>query len=141
MTLRPGTTRLVVCALLSLSTTWTSEATEIYRCEQNGRISFRQTPCPAGAEQHKEEVSGPRPLGWVVVEGPPETSRPARTSSHPKPRSHRDARADLQRRCFDKRQALERLEWRMRHGYKAAKSASLHQRRRAYEAWLSHNCR
>jgi len=133
----------LLCGLLLGLFSLNAGAAEVYRCEVQGRIEFRQTPCPADARQSKRDIEGPRPLGWVVVKGPPESApRPPEAPARGRGNRHKDAaEARRERRCFGKRQALERLEWQMRHGYKAGQSASLHQRQRAYEAWLSRYCR
>ena len=118
--------------------------TTLYRCTtESGVVEFRQTQCPRGkAKQIRiEDVQ----TGWTApekmrIESPASEVRKGKKrgeSGGGKP-SARDQAAE---KCFTKRQQLERVNRKLRAGYKAGQGTALRQRRRDYEDYLRRFCR
>ncbi len=116
----------------------------IVRCTlADGRVEYRQAPCPGGGGQ-EIPIRNER-LGTVVPKAkkPKSTKkkkRPARRHRHKGESASRVARAARERRCWSKRQALEKVQDHLRHGYRASESVRLRARRDAYEAYLRRFC-
>ncbi len=116
----------------------------IVRCTlADGSVEYRQAPCPGGGGQ-EIPIRNER-LGTVVPKAkkPKSTKkkkRPARRHRHKGESASRVARAARERRCWSKRQALEKVQDHLRHGYRASESVRLRARRDAYEAYLRRFC-
>jgi hypothetical protein len=107
----------------------------IYRCNVDGAIEFRQTACEQGQEnlQHVSNTSSgltPSEPGLRLKK----ISEKAYTISSAKPRQA----SEMQ--CWKKRQRLQRVERRLRTGYRASEYQRLHDRRREYEDYLRRFC-
>jgi hypothetical protein len=108
----------------------------LYRCDIHGEIEFRQTACEEGDEslQRVTNTSGglsPSEPGLRLKH----TSEKSGTVSRTKSRQA----SELQ--CWKKRQALQRVERKLRTGYRASEYQRLHDRQREYEDYLRRFCR
>jgi hypothetical protein len=115
------------------------EAVELYRCTHNGRIEFRQTPCPTG-EQEKTEVveqsSGMTPIEPSMRLEKPPAKRSRRTA--PPDRVSRQATTE---KCWKTEKKLEKVQQQLRGGYKASRYRELHRKQNEYEDYLRLFCR
>lgn len=107
-----------------------------YRCNVDGMIEFRQTACERGEESMTHVTDSSRGMtpsepGLRLKKPSEKSDKTARTESKP---------AD-EARCWKKRQQLERVEQRLRSGYRPSQSQRLHDRQDEYEAYLRRFCR
>jgi hypothetical protein len=121
------------CVLAGM--TLMSQSVSLYRCDKNGAIEFRQTACEAGRQRSVQVVneSGgltPSTPALRVVEVPERVAESARQ------RTTRLREA----RCWKKRRQLDRVERKLRTGYKASEYQPLHDRQREYEDFLRRFC-
>ena len=128
---------LICCLLLAQPLSALGES--LYRCDTNGVPEFRQTPCRDGRERRVQviEASGgmiPSEPALRLEKKPTKQKKPAEVSRKP-------AETSNDRRCWRKRQQLERVERKLRSGYKASEYQSLHDRQREYEDYLRRFCR
>ena len=129
---------IVLLSSVTLFAAWRVEAVEFYRCTEDGRVEFRQTPCPAG-EQSKtrvEEQSG----GMTPVE-PALRLEPVKQTAHTAPAPAPATGQINEERCWKTEMRLQRIEQRLRAGYKASQYAKLHRSQEEYEAYLKRFCR
>jgi hypothetical protein len=108
----------------------------LYRCDIDGAIEFRQTACEEGGESRQRVTNTSSGLsssepGLRLKE----KSEKADTVSKAKPRQASEMA------CWKKRQRLQRVERRLRTGYRASEYQRLHDRQREYEDYLSRFCR
>ena len=108
----------------------------LYRCDANGVPEFRQTPCREGVEERVQVIE---------ASGGISPSRPAlqlkKRPQKPTRQSRKPAETSNDRRCWKKRRQLERVERKLRSGYKASQYQPLHDRQREYEEYLRRFCR
>ncbi|HIP52552.1 MAG TPA: DUF4124 domain-containing protein [Chromatiales bacterium] len=135
--LRSG--RVLVFFLCGFQTPRDAVGGDVYRCTTaEGYIEFSQRPC-GSADQRRVEIEDYR-IGSVQ----PREIKRERTVGKKRRKAHRPKRASArgsERGCWKKKAQLERLEWRMRRGYKASRSADLHNKREVYEEYLRKFCR
>jgi hypothetical protein len=127
--------RFLLCSVLA-SQCLTASAVTLYRCEKNGVTEFRQTACPAGQERRIHVInssSGLRPSEPGL--------RLKKMSEKTDKSSRKQPKAASEKPCWRKRQQLDRVERRLRAGYKASEYQRLHDRQREYEAYLRRFCR
>ena len=129
------TLHCLFCCLL-LSQSLLAQGVNLYRCDKNGVPEFRQTRCPDGREQRIQviEASDGMTPSEPALRLKKKRKKTARTSRKP-------AEASNDRRCLKKRQQLERVERKLRSGYKASEYQRLHDRQREYEQYLRQFCR
>ncbi len=127
---------------LALNPVYAAGSTEISRCTAaDGSVEFRQGPCDARTQEQTLTIED-RPTGWVAPKVPTELLE---VPTKPRNRLRQDAAAGRaaetqKRQCWEKRQRLEEVENRLRHGYKAKQGMALKQRRDYYEAYLDEFC-
>ncbi|MDJ0806365.1 MAG: thioredoxin [Gammaproteobacteria bacterium] len=110
---------------------------ELYRCTLNGRVEFRQTACPAGKQEKTEVVEqsgGMTPVVPTLRLEPLQEKR--RTGRTPQVRSSKIN----EERCWKTEKRLERIEQRLRTGYKASQFGKLHRAQDEYEDYLERFC-
>ncbi|MES9878643.1 MAG: DUF4124 domain-containing protein [Candidatus Sedimenticola sp. PURPLELP] len=118
-------------------------ADEIYRCEgEGGRAEFQQVPC-ADKSIKPLELS-PQVVDWVAA--PRLKSGSAGGSKAKKSTRSRGSAAARKRtataeKCWRNEQKLERIQWKLRKGYRPAEGERLKQRRRELEAYGKRFCR
>ena len=113
-----------------------AQGVTLYRCEIDGAIEFRQTACEEGEEslQHVQERSS----GMTPSEPGVRLKKPSESTDTV---TQKRSQASNQQVCWGKRQRLERVERRLRAGYKASEYQRLHNRQREYEAYIRRFCR
>ena len=128
-------TRFLLCGLLAVHCLAAS-AVSLYRCDENGVIEFRQTACEAGKEQR---IQVDNSSSGVTPSEP--GLRLKKTSEKTDSKRRKPSKARSEKVCWGKRQQLDRIERRLRSGYKASEYQRLHDRQRAYEDYLRRFCR
>ncbi len=111
---------------------------ELFRCTLNGGIEFRQTPCPAGRQEKTvvvEQSSGMTPAEPALRLAQPKTTRQNKLSAQDTPRKPNEEK------CWKLERKLEKVEQRLRGGYKASQYRSLHRKQDEYEDYLRRFCR
>jgi hypothetical protein len=110
--------------------------TSLYRCDTGGVIEFRQTACEQGDESVTtihDSSNGMTPSEpGLRLKKPSEktdTVAPVRIPS------------EVEERCWRARMRLERVERRLRSGYRASQYRWLHDRQDAYESYIRRFCR
>jgi hypothetical protein len=107
-----------------------------YRCVIDGVVEFRQTACPQGGgdkihiKDHSRGITPSEP-GLRFNEM---TEKRVTQSSSRRKKEYRE-------RCWKKRRQLERVERKLRAGYKASEYERLHQRQADYEDYIREFCR
>jgi hypothetical protein len=117
-------------------------STEVFRCTSgDGSVEFRQGPCDARAEQSTLSVED-RPTGWVPPAAPTGQSekRPKASKETKRTASATKSSEAQARQCWEKRQKLEEVNWRLRQGYKAKQGMMLKRKREYYEEYLEEFC-
>jgi hypothetical protein len=113
-----------------------AQGVSLYRCDIHGEIEYRQTACEEGDESRqrvKNTSSGlsPSEPGLRLKH----TSDRADTVTRAKPRQA----SELQ--CWKKRLTLQRVERKLRAGYRASEYQRLHDRQRECEDYIRRFCR
>ena len=86
------------------------------------------------------------PSGWVPASVSPEskrTRRAGRSRSEPASRGGNraaESKRKQEKECWRVKKRLDKLEWRMRRGYKAGKGPGLRRQRQDYEDYLRKFC-
>ena len=118
---------------------------KVYECRgRDGAVEYRQLPCDQGLQ--REVRVDTTPSGWVPPRVKPESKRAGRVGkSRSRAASGRASRtAQLKQKqekeCWRVKQRLDKLEWRMRRGYKAGKGPGLRRQRREYEEYIRTFC-
>ena len=122
-----------------------ADAVKVYRCRgEDGAVEFRQWHCEQGLQ--REVQVDTTPSGWIPPPASPDSRRARRAGkSRSKPASRSSSRsADRKRKqekeCWRVKKRLEKLEWRMRRGYKAGRGPGLRRQRQDYEDYLRKFC-
>lgn len=113
-----------------------AQGVTLYRCNIEGEIEFRQTACEAGDEtlQHVTNInSGLTPSEPVL--------RHETVSEKTDTVSQRESPSVSEKACWKKRQLLDRVESRLRTGYRASQYQRLHRRQEEYEDFIRRFCR
>lgn len=110
--------------------------TTLYRCDNGGAIEFRQTECRQGDESvtvitDSSKGMTPSEPGLRLKKPSENTDTVVRAQKKP----------EVAERCWEKRMQLERVERRLRGGYKPSQYQRLHERQDAYEAYIRRFCR
>jgi hypothetical protein len=108
----------------------------LYRCDVGGVLEFRQTACEQGDEStiHVNDSSRgmtPSEPGLRLKKASEKSDIVSRQREMPA----------VEARCWKKRTQLDRVERRLRSGYKPSQYQRLHQRQDEYEAYIRHFCR
>jgi hypothetical protein len=118
--------------------------TDLYRCvAPDGKVEFRQTVCAGDAGQEEVRVKD-RMTGWEppkpkLEESEKDSERSSRSEGNSK---KDDADRDRQeKQCWKKRQQLDEVNWKLRHGYKPAAGVKLRRRREEYEDYIRRFCK
>jgi hypothetical protein len=114
----------------------------IYRCTaEDGAIEFRQFPCHERDASRELELDTP-PVGWVPPkpEATPKPAQRAKGARKTETRStlRKDRYAD---QCWKKRQQMEEINARLRHGYRPDQGVTLRRRRSQHEEFIRQFCR
>ncbi|MEN8179950.1 MAG: thioredoxin [Pseudomonadota bacterium] len=128
---------LMLLAGLLVGVSSTAWSVEFYRCTLNGRVEFRQTPCTAG-EQEKTQVVE-QSSGMTPVE-PALRLAPAKAKRQKSKPVRETKRKPNEERCWKIEKRLERVEQRLRGGYKASQYGKLHRTQDEYEDYLKRFC-
>jgi hypothetical protein len=128
------------CLFLLLSVLfWRTSAAEgmtLYRCNIDGEIEFRQTACREGVETRLHTTHSSSGLT------PSEPDLRLKTASEKTDTvSRRKTKLVSEKQCWNKRQQLDRVERRLRTGYRASEYQRLHDRQQEYEAFIHRFCR
>lgn len=130
--------RLFLAFLVSQSVCRCLQAEDlvVYRCDVNGVMEFRQTACERGEETLTHVIDSSRGMtpaepGLRLKKASEKTDTVVRTKVQP----------DVEERCWRKRSQLERVERRLRAGYKPSQYQRLHERQDAYETYIRRFCR
>ncbi len=122
-----------------------ADAVKVYRCRgEDGAVEFRQWHCEQGSQQ--EVRVDTTPSGWVPASVSPEskrTRRAGRSRSEPASRGGNraaESKRKQEKECWRVKKRLDKLEWRMRRGYKAGKGPGMRRQRRDYEDYLRKFC-
>jgi hypothetical protein len=135
MTLRGQIFRFLLCGLLA-GHSLSALAVSLYRCDKNGSVEFRQTPCRGGGERRIHVINSSNGMT------PSEPGlRLKKASEKPDTVSRKRRKTPSDKQCWRKRQQLERVDHRLRAGYKASEYQRLHDRQREYEDYLRQFCR
>jgi len=108
----------------------------LYRCVVDGQVEFRQTACEAGDQSRFLIIEHSR--GMTPAE-PGLRLKKASEKSDTVQKSRQTGPSE--RQCWNKRQLLERVERRLRGGYKPSQYQRLHDRQDEYESYLHQFCR
>ncbi len=128
------------CGLLLVSVlffqAFDAGAQKVYRCNINGKIEFRQVACETGdeTELYVTDQNGgltPSEPGLRLRKRVKKTDKISR----------RKPNGASEKQCWNKQQKLERVERRLRSGYRASQYQSLHDRQREYEDFIQRFCR
>lgn len=148
--MNPGRTRSVViagallgCGLAPALGLGAGGTTEVFRCITGaGDVELRQGPCDAHTQQQRLTVED-QPTGWAPTIAPLEPSArpPTRQKKTQGTAAAAERAAQAQaHQCWEKRQRLEEVSARLRHGYKAKQGIDLKRKRDYYEAYLDEFC-
>ncbi|MBL3526707.1 MAG: thioredoxin [gamma proteobacterium endosymbiont of Lamellibrachia anaximandri] len=114
----------------------------VYRCQlPEGDVTFQQIPCVSGEQQQIRIVN--RSAGLSPVEPAlrlQRTKQKKASKRRSKATKTRRKRSE-EKRCWAKRKKLEKVEKRLRAGYKASQSDKLHRQQADYEDYLKQFCR
>lgn len=135
MTLSGQILRFLLCGLLA-SQSLAAFGVSLYRCDKNNVIEFRQTPCRGGEGRRVHVINNSN--GLTPSEPGLHLKIPSEKADRVSPKVHK---ASSDKRCWRKRQQLERVERKLRAGYKASEYQPLHDRQREYEDYLRRFCR
>lgn len=133
--------RLAFCCVLLIFWLTAPAGTQLYRCtDAQGNVELQQTTCASG-QQDDIFIEDIR-VGWV----PPKVKAEKRKS--PKKSASRIGstaqkkrdREKQQKSCWKSRQKLERIEWKLRRGYKASQGDKLRFQQDQHESYLRKFC-
>jgi hypothetical protein len=133
---RPGLSFLSLLLLQLICRPLLADGVQLYRCDMDGEIEFRQTACEQGDESITHLVDSNRGMTPSVP-----GLRLKKSSEKTDTVLQTDNQSKLQARCWRKRRQLERVERHLRSGYKPSQSQRLHDRQDDYEAYIRHFCR
>jgi hypothetical protein len=121
--------------------------TQVYRCTTpDGKIEFRQDACSAAADGQEVTIEN-RQTGWDPAKLETEQGWKDLTTPKPKPRERKvdkqdsAAKARQKEKCWEKRQHIEDIDWRLKRGYKPSTGNRLRHKRRLYEDYISQFCK
>lgn len=143
---------------LMMTLLWLSSAIQaadapiVYRCVTvDGRIEFRQYPCHGADTATQVEIER-KSSGWV----PPTAnqlndddkksdkiksqSRHSANKNQSKAAAETSGRSGESKKCWNKRQQIKEINWKLRRGYRADEGVKLRHRREAYEAYVREFC-
>ena len=107
-----------------------------YRCTVDGVVEFRQTACLNSGEGKihiKDHSKG------ITPSAPGLRLKKVSEKSDTKPLSKN--KGANEERCWKKRRQLERVERKLRAGYKPSQYERLHERQETYESYIRKFCR
>ncbi len=114
----------------------------VYRCpDAQGHIQFQQHPCSgdAGEEIYVEAESkiwAPVPNAREIIsEGSARQNKPRKKGS-----TRRGKSSGSDKSCWKAEQKIERIQWKLRKGYKPAEGERMRQQRRELEEYLRRFC-
>ena len=134
---RLGRYFLIFLASRSILPCPATAGTALYRCDDGGRIEFRQTACERGDESVTVVTDGSK--GMTPSEPGLRLKKPSEktdTVVHTE-----KAREVAEKRCWRKRMQLERVERKLRAGYKPSQYQRLHERQDAFTDYIRRFCR
>jgi len=125
----------------------TEAAETVMRCQlPDGRVSFSDRPCQSGI-QHVLELEDQK-VGWEAPRTPLKIER--KSQRERKQQSNRQAaalrvarkeKARKKKDCWKKKQKIERIQERLRRGYKAGQGRTMRYKRRELEDYLREFCK
>lgn len=124
--LRAGVLGLVCCLGVCPERTFAAESHAIYRCEQNGVLTFSDQPCGRTAELHESSGFATNTYEAPLAHTQPPSPGVSRSGAKPtqraaKPKQREDSCARLEA-------ALKKIRSTMRSGYSAAEGERLKER-------------
>jgi hypothetical protein len=132
----PGQIFLFLLLFLIVGRGATAQGVTYYRCEVDGNIEFRQTACKTGDETPHHVTNSSSGLTpsepGVRLKKPSEKTDMVAGKKNP---------GTNDRSCFRKRHQLDRVERRLRAGYRPSEYQRLHDRQREYEDYIRRFCR
>ncbi|OOZ37126.1 hypothetical protein [Solemya velesiana gill symbiont] len=129
----------VVLWIIGFSTTCFS-ADKVYRC-QSGEwgVVFQQSPC---ADSSVEPIElNPQVVDWIESpETGQSTEKEGSARKRTRPKARPGKRTATEQQCWRNRQKLERIQWKLRKGYKPAEGERLKQKCQELEAYARKFC-
>ncbi|MCU7916073.1 MAG: thioredoxin [Candidatus Thiodiazotropha sp. (ex Gloverina cf. vestifex)] len=113
-----------------------AEDIQLYRCVIDGATEFRQTACIEGDESMIRVTDHSRGM-TPSVPGLRLKKVSEKTDRKPK----KDNKRAIDERCWKKRRQLERVERKLRAGYKPSEYERLHERQETYASYIRKFCR
>ncbi len=122
-----------------------ADAVKVYRCSgKDGVVEFRQQYCDQGRQDEMQVDT--TPSGWIPPRPKHESKRKKRAGQG-RPETVRqgggrtaELKQKQEKECWRTQKRLDKLQSRMRRGYKAGKGPSLRRQRRDYEDYLRKFC-
>jgi len=137
----------LVCSSLLLTCMLVESAETVVRCQlPDGRVSFSDRPCSSGIQD--ELTFEDQKVGWEAPRTPLKLERKSKRERQQQSRRQaaalRAARKEKARKhkdCWKKRQKVERIQERLRRGYKAGQGRTLRYKQRELEAYIKEFCK
>lgn len=138
--------RLIVWAVLWI--TLSAGATEtIIRCQlPDGRVSFSDRACSSGVQDELKFKD--QKVGWEAPRTPLKLKRKSKREKQKQARRKATAlrrakkeKARKKKDCWKKKQQIDRIQERLRRGYKAGQGRTMRYRQRELEDYLREFCK
>ncbi len=122
-------------------------AETVIRCHlPDGRVSFSDRPCRSGIQNELEFKD--QKVGWEAPRTPLKLKRKSKRERQQQVRrkaaalrAARKEKARKKRDCWMKKQKIDRIQERLRRGYKAGQGRTMRYKQRELEAYLREFCR
>ncbi|MCU7796891.1 MAG: thioredoxin [Candidatus Thiodiazotropha sp. (ex Myrtea spinifera)] len=136
LTCRTASLLLILFMILSGYRQVMAEGIQLYRCVIDGATEFRQTACAEGDESRIRVTDHSRGMTPSVP-----GLRLKKVSEKTDNKAKKKNKRAIDERCWKKRRQLEKVERRLRAGYKPSQYERLHQRQETYESYIRKFCR
>jgi len=122
-------------------------AETVIRCDlPDGRVSFSDRPCRSGIQEELKLED--QKVGWEAPRTPLKIERKSKRERRQQAkreaaalRMARKEKARKKKDCWKKKQQIERIQWRLRRGYKAGQGRTMRYKQRELEDYLREFCR
>ena len=140
--------KCLVWGCLLLWVGWSAVSAEtVIRCQlPDGQVSFSYLPCSSGVQDELEFED--QKVGWEAPRAPLKPEGKSKSERQQQLRRQaaalRAAKKEKERKqkdCWNKKQKIERIQERLRRGYKAGQGRTLHYKKRELEDYLREFCR